>query len=125
MRYQSHNFQYALKLALAGVMLDYLELAPKYQPNSPPHPHHFPQAGALKHLVFAESAQDQKKGAEKTRSQHILGKMKLNGHVDPDLFDIFIWENVYEEYAQKFLEPHLIDAIDFSQVPGYSPPPAS
>jgi hypothetical protein len=30
--------------------------------------------------------------------------MKLNGHIDPDLFDIFMWEKVYEEYAEKFLD---------------------
>jgi HD-GYP domain-containing protein (c-di-GMP phosphodiesterase class II) len=77
-------------------------------------------------IFEALTAQDRpyKKGKTLSESLHILGKMKLNGHVDPDLFDIFIWEKVYEEYAQKFLEPHLIDAIDFSQVPGYHPPPA-
>ena len=65
-----------------------------------------------------------KKGKTLSESLEILGKMKLGQHVDPDLFDIFIWEKVYEEYAQKFLEAHLIDEIDLEKVPGYSPIPA-
>ena len=64
-----------------------------------------------------------KKGKTLSESLEILGKMKLGHHIDPDLFDIFIWENVYEEYAQKFLDPSQIDAIDFAKIPGYSPPP--
>ncbi|WP_255539260.1 HD domain-containing phosphohydrolase [Polynucleobacter sp. 71A-WALBACH] len=77
-------------------------------------------------IFEALTAQDRpyKKGKTLSESLHILGKMKLNGHIDPDLFDIFIWEKVYEEYAQKFLEPHLIDEIDLNKVPGYSPIPA-
>jgi len=56
------------------------------------------------------------------KSLHILGKMKLNGHIDPDLFDIFIWEKVYEEYAQKFLDEQQIDLVDVTQIPGYQAP---
>ena len=33
-----------------------------------------------------------KKGKTLSESLAILGKMKLNGHVDPDLFDIFVRE---------------------------------
>jgi HD-GYP domain-containing protein (c-di-GMP phosphodiesterase class II) len=64
-----------------------------------------------------------KKGKTLSESLEILGKMKLGHHVDPDLFDIFIWEKVYEEYAQKFLDPSQIDAVDFAKIPGYNPPP--
>lgn len=65
-----------------------------------------------------------KKGKTLSESLEILGKMKLGHHVDPDLFDIFIWEKVYEEYAQKFMDPSQIDAVDLSKIPGYQPPPA-
>ena len=41
-----------------------------------------------------------KKGKTLTESLTILGKFKLNGHIDPDLFDIFMWDKVYEKYAQ-------------------------
>jgi len=65
-----------------------------------------------------------KKGKTLTESLTILGKFKLNGHVDPDLFDIFMWEKVYEKYAAEFLDPDQIDAVDVSRIPGYRPPPA-
>jgi HD-GYP domain-containing protein (c-di-GMP phosphodiesterase class II) len=64
-----------------------------------------------------------KKGKTLTESLNILGKMKLGQHVDPDLFDIFIWEKVYENYAKLYMAPEQIDDVDLSKVPGYVPPP--
>jgi len=64
-----------------------------------------------------------KKGKTLTESLTILGKFKLNGHIDPDLFDVFMWEKVYETYAKQFLDPEQIDEIDLSKIPGYVPPP--
>jgi len=64
-----------------------------------------------------------KKGKTLTESLTILGKFKLNGHVDPDLFDVFIWEKVYERYAREFLAPEQIDDVDVTRIPGYEPPP--
>jgi HD-GYP domain-containing protein (c-di-GMP phosphodiesterase class II) len=64
-----------------------------------------------------------KKGKTLSESLEILGKMKLGQHVDPDLFDIFIWEKVYEEYAFKFMDESQIDVVDVSKIPGYNPPP--
>jgi HD-GYP domain-containing protein (c-di-GMP phosphodiesterase class II) len=64
-----------------------------------------------------------KKGKTLSESLEILGKMKLGHHVDPDLFDIFIWEKVYEEYARKFMDESQIDLVDVSKIPGYNPPP--
>jgi len=66
-----------------------------------------------------------KKGKTLTESLTILGKFKLNGHIDPDLFDVFMWDKVYQKYAEQFLEPEQIDDIDLSKIPGYVPPPAS
>ena len=59
-----------------------------------------------------------KKGKTLTESLTILGKFKLNGHVDPDLFDIFIREKVYLDYARKFLAEEQIDDVDLSKIPG-------
>lgn len=64
-----------------------------------------------------------KKGKTLSESLEILGKMKLGHHVDPDLFNIFIWEKVYEKYARQFLDPAQIDEVDVTQIPGYEPPP--
>jgi len=66
-----------------------------------------------------------KKGKTLTESLTILGKFKLNGHIDPDLFDIFIWEKVYDKYARQFLDPDQIDEVDVIQIPGYVPRPAA
>ena len=49
----------------------------------------------------------------------ILGKMKIENHIDPDIFDLFIREKIYLKYAEKFLESHQIDHVDESAVPGY------
>ena len=47
--------------------------------------------------------------------------MKEDNHVDPDLFDVFIRERVYQSYADMFLDPEQIDAIDETAIPGYAP----
>jgi HD-GYP domain-containing protein (c-di-GMP phosphodiesterase class II) len=65
-----------------------------------------------------------KKGKTLTESLTILGRFKQNGHIDPDLFDVFMWERVYEKYASQFLDPDQIDEVDVSRIPGYVPPPA-
>ena len=59
-----------------------------------------------------------KKGKTLTESLTILGKFKLGGHIDPDLFDVFIREKVYLEYAHQFLSPEQIDEVDLSKIPG-------
>lgn len=48
----------------------------------------------------------------------ILGRMKLDGHIDPDLFDVFLRDKAYLRYAQRFLRPEQIDAVDFAAIPG-------
>jgi HD-GYP domain-containing protein (c-di-GMP phosphodiesterase class II) len=62
-----------------------------------------------------------KKGKTLSESLEILGKMKLNNHVDPDLFDVFVRNKVYLRYAQMFLDPEQIDAVDESRIPGFTP----
>jgi len=65
-----------------------------------------------------------KKGKTLSESLAILGRFKLNGHIDPDLFDVFVWEKVYLKYAEQCLDPQQIDDVDVSKIPGYAPPPA-
>ena len=40
---------------------------------------------------------------------HILGNFCDNGHIDPDLFEVFIKEKVYLKYAEQYLDPNQID----------------
>ncbi len=57
-------------------------------------------------------------------SLKILGFMKKDQHVDPDLFQVFIQEKVYMEYALKHLRPDQIDEVDHAKIPGFEMPPA-
>ena len=60
-----------------------------------------------------------KKGKTLTESLQILGKFKEGGHIDPDLFDVFIRRKVYLRYAEQFLDAAQIDKVDESKIPGY------
>lgn len=62
-----------------------------------------------------------KKAKTLSESLQILGKMKLDQHIDPDLFDIFVRDKVYLKYAHQFLEPEQIDDVDETRIPGYQP----
>ena len=64
-----------------------------------------------------------KKGKTLSESLTILGKLKLNGHIDPDLFDVVMWEKVYLKYALQWLDPQQIDEVDTAKIPGYVGPP--
>ncbi len=55
----------------------------------------------------------------------ILGQMKVDNHIDADLFDVFMWEKLYLKYAEEYLDPEQIDEIDLESIPGYIPPPAA
>ncbi len=74
-------------------------------------------------IFEALTAQDRpyKEGKTLTESLTILGKFKENGHIDPDLFDVFIREKVYLAYAKQFLRPEQIDEVDERKIPGYVP----
>jgi HD-GYP domain-containing protein (c-di-GMP phosphodiesterase class II) len=60
-----------------------------------------------------------KKGKTLSESLEILGRMKENHHIDPDLFDIFVRRKVYRRYAEMFLDKEQIDEVDESKIPGY------
>ena len=62
-----------------------------------------------------------KKGKTLSESLEILGRMRLNGHVDPDLFDVFVRRKVYRRYAELFLDKEQIDEVDETKIPGYAP----
>jgi HD-GYP domain-containing protein (c-di-GMP phosphodiesterase class II) len=62
-----------------------------------------------------------KKGKTLSESLEILGRMKQNHHIDPDLFDVFVRRQVYRRYAEMFLDKEQIDEVDESKIPGYRP----
>ena len=77
---------------------------------------------AVADIFEALTASDRpyKKGKKLSECLRIMGFMKQDDHIDPDIFDIFIREKVYMDYAEAFLEPDQIDEIDESVIPGYA-----
>ena len=53
-----------------------------------------------------------KPGMKLSQAMDIMNKFKNNGHIDPDLFDIFVKQGVYQNYATQFLDPWQIDEVD-------------
>lgn len=52
-----------------------------------------------------------KSGMKLSQAMGIMKKLKVNGHIDPDLFDIFLEKGIYLRYAEQFLDPWQIDAV--------------
>jgi hypothetical protein len=42
----------------------------------------------------------------------IMKKFQQNGHIDQDLFEVFVREGVYLKYAQQYLDPWQIDEVN-------------
>lgn len=61
-----------------------------------------------------------KKAMNLSTTLNILGKMTLESHLDPDIFQVFIKEKIYLKYAERHLKPEQIDDIDINQIPGYT-----
>lgn len=78
---------------------------------------------AIADVFEALTASDRpyKKAMPLSKALKILGRMKQEGHIDPDLFDVFMHEKIYLTYAQEFLPPELIDDVDITTIPGYEP----
>jgi HD-GYP domain-containing protein (c-di-GMP phosphodiesterase class II) len=72
-------------------------------------------------IFEALSASDRpyKLGKKLSECLFILGKMKEDNHIDPDIFNVFVKEKVYLTYAEKFLKPDQIDEVDPAKIPGY------
>lgn len=42
----------------------------------------------------------------------IMQNMKNSGHIDPDLFEVFIRNKVYEDYVSQYVSPEQIDEVN-------------
>jgi len=60
-----------------------------------------------------------KKAMPISQALKIMDKMSSEGHLDPDLFDIFVRENVYQEYGAQFLLPDQMTPIDLTTLVGH------
>ncbi len=82
---------------------------------------------AIADIFEALTAADRpyKKAKTLSESLKILWFMKKDGHVDPELFDLFLTSGAYQEYADQFLRPDQLDKVDISNyLPKPAPPPA-
>jgi HD-GYP domain-containing protein (c-di-GMP phosphodiesterase class II) len=79
---------------------------------------------AIADIFEALTASDRpyKKGKNLTECLYIMGKMKENHHIDPDLFNAFIDKKVYMDYANSYMNSNQIDDVDLSTIPGYTLP---
>jgi len=71
--------------------------------------------------ALTSSDRPYKKAMPLSQALTILGKMKEENHIDPDLFDVFIHEKVYLEYAEKYLSEEQRDQVNILTLPGYNP----
>ena len=76
---------------------------------------------AIADIFEALTAADRPYKAAKPLSEAltILGRMKQDGHIDPELFDVFIKERVYLDYAARYLDEKQWDITEPEQIPGY------
>jgi HD-GYP domain-containing protein (c-di-GMP phosphodiesterase class II) len=79
---------------------------------------------AIADIFEALTASDRpyKKGKKLSECMKIMGLMKQNNHIDPDIFDIFVKNKVYLAYAREYLKLEQIDDIDETAIPGYLVP---
>ena len=45
----------------------------------------------------------------------IMSGMAKGGHIDPDLFNLFLTSGVYQEYAEQYMKESQIDQVDIQQ----------
>jgi HD-GYP domain-containing protein (c-di-GMP phosphodiesterase class II) len=78
---------------------------------------------AIADIFEALTAKDRpyKTGKTLSESLRILGGFRQRNHIDPDLFDVFVRNEVYLSYAARFMDPAQIDEVDVSKIPGYLP----
>ncbi len=57
-----------------------------------------------------------KKAKKLSEAIKIMGFMKKEHHLDPDLLDIFLRSGAWQRYAEQFLDPGQIDTPDIDAV---------
>ena len=59
--------------------------------------------------ALMDSDRPYKKGKKLSEALAILKNMKETGHIDPDIYDVFIEKRVYKKYAEQFVAAEQID----------------
>ena len=80
---------------------------------------------AIADVFEALTAQDRpyKKGKSLSDAMRIMGFMKRDNHLDPELFDLFVRSGTYRRYGERFLPEELIDEVDEAALLAIEPRP--
>ncbi len=72
---------------------------------------------AIADIFEALTASDRPYKKAKTLSEaiRIMGFMKKDRHIDPELFELFLTSGVYLDYGRKFLAPEQLDEVDVAE----------
>jgi len=72
---------------------------------------------AIADIFEALTASDRpyKKAKTLSESVKLLHFFVKDGHLDPDLFELFLSSGVYVRYAERFLKPEQIDEVDVAK----------
>jgi HD-GYP domain-containing protein (c-di-GMP phosphodiesterase class II) len=72
---------------------------------------------AISDIFEALTAADRPYKSPKPLSEalRIMSVMRDEKHIDTDLFDLFLTSGVFQTYAEKYLRPSQMDAVDVSQ----------
>ena len=72
---------------------------------------------AIADIFEALTASDRPYKTGKTLSEavEILHRMGQRGHIDRDLFALFLSSGVYQTYAQRYMHPDQIDEVPVAQ----------
>jgi len=71
---------------------------------------------AIADIFEALTAADRpyKKAKTLSESLAIMAGMRSRGHIDPDLFRLFLESGVYRDYAERFLSAEQVDPVDIT-----------
>ncbi|MBX3185037.1 MAG: GAF domain-containing protein [Polyangiaceae bacterium] len=80
---------------------------------------------AIADVFEALTADDRpyKRAKRLSEAMSIMGYMKQDNHLDPELFDHFVRSQTYLRYAESYLDPGLIDAVDEAALLAITPRP--
>ena len=72
---------------------------------------------AIADIFEALTASDRpyKKAKTLSDSLRIMQAMKEDQHIDSDLFELFLSQGIYKQYADKFLDNEQIDNVDIQK----------
>lgn len=73
---------------------------------------------AIADIFEALTASDRpyKRGKTLSEALKIMAGMCLDGHIDPPLFELFMREKVFMQYARRYLEPQQIDPVNVDEL---------